>query len=144
MFAFPIALAIAAEAGILSTKHLNTLTETPGSIINVKFFCSAILAAVYFANYKRGNAGRNKLIGFLLLIGVAYSAIGFYSGYMGRLGIFFWIFIVLAGTKRFYEIILREKITNICCLAIYTLYFILYFGVLGFSQVVPYDIILII
>ena len=141
MFAFPTMLKIVAEIGILSTKHLNTFLDTKGSIINVKFFACLILAAVFFANYFRRREKSDKEYGFLMLAGTVYSAVGFYSGYVGRLANFFWIFIVVAIVNLNNQLFTKERDRILVTALIAVAYFVLYFVIVGNNQIVPYDFV---
>ena len=48
------------------------------------------------ALFERGRACfvKDKEYGFLMMLGMIYSGIGFYSGYVGRMSNFFWVFII--------------------------------------------------
>ncbi len=141
IFGFSIAISTVVDLGLLSERHLATFEITDGSLINIKFFSSLILVAVLFASYHRRQNKDDKYMGLLLLLGVAYSAIGFYSGYLGRLAMLFWVFIILVGGDTICQTMQKENHRSAACLAVAILYFILYFCVLGFNELIPYSFI---
>jgi uncharacterized membrane protein len=138
--AFPTVLDVIGKIGLLSKKHLDTLLDTEGSIINVKFFASAILTAVYAVNYYRNRQRRDKFLCFLMLVGTIYSAIGFYSGYVGRMANFFWVFIIIALADLIGQLSSKKYSRIVISLLVGVLYFVCYFAVLGFDVIIPYDI----
>ena len=75
------------------------------------------------------------------MTGVAYSAVGFYSGYLGRLADFFWPFAIFMLWQLLSETEEKPlvKITIMYIIAI--AYFILAFVIMGTNQLIPYDII---
>ena len=139
IFAFPAMLDFVIELGILTTRHYETFMEMPGSIVNVKFFTGAILAAIMIANYCRRELKFDKQYSLLLLLGTAYSAIGFYSGYLGRLSMFFWIFIIMVGGEMLCQLFKKDRHRFTICGAIAVSYFLIYFCVLGFNAIIPYS-----
>ena len=138
--AFPAMLSFVVECGLLSPKHYATLMEMPGSIINVKFFAAAILTVVYAINYRRSRLRRDKFLSFLMLIGAVYSAIGFYSGYVGRMSNFFWVFIVIAGVDLLGQLSEKKYSRVILSIVLGVLYFVGYYAVLGLGEIIPYSI----
>ena len=141
LFAFPQALRLVGELGILPQKYLDTFLATPGSIINVNFAMAVILCGVFFANYFRRRSQSDKEYGFLMMFGMIYSAIGFYSGYFGRLSNFFWVFIIIAIVNMVNQLFEKERDKMIVNALISIAYFVLYFVVLGLNEIVPYSII---
>ena len=140
--AFPFLLDFVVKLGILSPRHYATLMELKGSIINIKFVASAILAAILIVNYLRRRKNTDKQYALLMLLGVAYSAIGFYSGYIGRLAMFFWILIIPYLGKMICQLFEKESHRVLACSVVAISYFLLYFCVLGFNAIVPYDFII--
>lgn len=137
------ALQILASAGILSPKHYITFINTEGSFLNFNFLICGVLTLVSAFHYKnhRNNNHLNKHNLIILMAGVAYSAIGFYSGYLGRLADFFWPFAILM----LWQLITETQETPLKKIAImYAIaiaYFILAFVIMGTNQLIPYDII---
>ena len=136
---FPMLLNFVLELGILPERHYLTFIEMPGSLVNIKFFAAAIMSGILLASYHRNNQQLDKQYGLLLLLGAAYSAVGFYSGYLGRLGMFFWIFAVMAGGDLICQLGKKESHRIAICSTVAILYFIVYFCVLGMNQIMPYD-----
>ena len=139
---FPFLLDFVSELGILSARHYTTFMEIEGSIINIKFFASIILAAILVANYLRRGKDADKQYALLMFLGAAYSAVGFYSGYVGRLAIFFWILIIPYLGKMICQLFEKESHRVLVCSVVAISYFLLYFCVLGFNAIVPYDFII--
>ena len=137
------ALQVLSSAGILSPKHFATFINTEGSFLNFNFLICSLLTLVSAFHYKnhRNNNHLNKHNLIILMAGVAYSAIGFYSGYLGRLADFFWPFAILM----LWQLITESKETPLKKVAImYVIaiaYFILAFVIMGTNQLIPYDII---
>ena len=142
VLAFPTLLNFVINLGILTTRHYETFMEMPGSIINIKFFTAAILAAIMLANYRRRELKFDKQYSLLLLLGAAYAAVGFYSGYLGRLAVFFWIFIVMIGGEMLCQLFKKDRHRFAICSAAAILYFLVFFCVLGFEAIIPYSIAL--
>lgn len=138
--AFPAMLSFVMEIGLLSPKHYATFMETPGSLINIKFFAAAILTVIYAINYRRSKLRRDKFLSFLMLIGTVYSAIGFYSGYVGRMSNFFWVFIVIAGVDLLGQLSEKKYSRVILSIMLGVLYFVGYYAVLGLGEIIPYSI----
>ena len=138
VLAFPALLNIVVDLHIMSDRHYVTFMEMPGSIVNIKFFAAAIAAIVLIANYFRRNKQIDKQYSLLMLLGVAYSAIGFYSGYLGRLAMFFWIFIIMFTGKLLCQLFEKENHRIAICSAVAIIYFIVYFCILGFNAIMPY------
>ncbi len=137
------ALQILSSAGVLSPKHFATFINTEGSLLNFNFLICGFLAFISALHYRnhRNNNHLNKHNLIILMVGVAYSAIGFYSGYLGRLADFFWPFAILM----LWQLISETKETPLKKVAImYAVaiaYFILAFVIMGTNQLIPYDII---
>ncbi len=142
LFALPQVLNIVSQLGILPQKHLDTFLATPGSIINVKFFAATILTGVFFANYFRRRDKKDKEYGFLMMLGMIYSGIGFYSGYVGRMATFFWVFIIIAIVNLINQLFKQERDKLVVNSLIAVSYFVLYFVVLGFDEIIPYSFII--
>jgi len=140
LFAFSPLLKLIGELGILPQKHLDTFLATPGSIINIKFFASTILTGVFFANYFRRRDKKDKEYGFLMMFGMIYSGLGFYSGYFGRMSTFFWVFIIIAVVNLINQLFKQERDKLIVNSLIAVSYFVLYFAVFGFDEIIPYSI----
>lgn len=138
IFAFPALLELVVNLGIMSERHYYTFMEMKGSIINIKFFAAFVAAVTLIANYHRRQKVIDKQYALLMLLGVAYAAIGFYSGYLGRLAMFFWIFIVMFLGKLICQFFEKENHRVAVCGAVAIIYFVLYFCVLGFNQIMPY------
>ena len=143
LFAFPQVLHLIGELGLLPQKHLDTLLATPGSLINIKFFAATILTGVFFANFFRRRDKKDKEYGFLMMLGMIYSGIGFYSGYVGRMSNFFWVFIIIAIVNLINQLFKQERDKLIVNSAIAVSYFVLYFAVFGFDAIFPYSTILL-
>lgn len=141
IFAFPALLDFVIELGILSKRHYDTFMEMPGSLVNIKFFAAFILSGALLANYNRVKSVFYKQYSLLMLLGTAYAAVGFYSGYLGRLAMFFWIFIILFAGKFICELFKKEYHRVAVCSAVAIAYFVLYFCVLGFNNIMPYDFV---
>ncbi len=139
VLAFPALLNFVINMGILSERHYETFMAMPGSLINVKFFAAAVLGLIMLANYHRREIRFDKQFSLLLLLGMAYSAVGFYSGYLGRLATFFWIFIVMIGSELLCQLFKKDHHRILICSAVAILYFVLYFCVLGMNEVMPYS-----
>lgn len=139
VLAFPFLLSLVVQSGILSARHYNTLMEIEGSIVNIKFAAAAVLAAILIANFLRRRKLADKQYALLMLLGVAYSAVGFYSGYIGRLAFFFWIFIIPYLGKMICQLFEKERYRIAVCSVVAIGYFLLYFCVLGFNAIIPYD-----
>lgn len=139
VLAFPALLDFVISLGILTERHYETFMEMPGSIINIKFFAAAILAAIMLANYHRRELKFDKQYSLLLLLGTAYAAVGFYSGYLGRLAVFFWIFIVMIGGEMLCQLFKKDRHRFAVCSAVAIVYFLVYFCVLGFEAIIPYS-----
>ncbi|MBR3378522.1 EpsG family protein [Candidatus Saccharibacteria bacterium] len=137
---FPSILSFVSSIGLLSLKHISTLMGTPGSIINIKFAACLALTVIYLINYLRSNSRRDKFFCFLMLSGVLYSAVGFYSGYVGRLANFFWIFIVFAAVDLLGQLTNKKYSRIIISVLLGVLYFVVYYGILGFDAVIPYSV----
>ena len=136
---FPTLLNFVLELGILPERHYLTFMEMPGSLLNIKFFAAIIMAPILLAAYHRRGELRDKQYGLLLLLGTAYAAVGFYSGYLGRLAMFFWIFIVMAAGDLICQLAKKESHRIAICATAAVLYFVVYFCVLGFNAILPYD-----
>ena len=93
------------------------------------------------ANYHRRELLFDKQYGLLLLLGAAYSAVGFYSGYLGRLSMFFWIFIIMIAGEMLYQLTKKNRLRVAICSAVAILYFVVYFFVFGFNAIFPYDFV---
>ncbi len=139
LFAFPSLLNFIAGAGILPEKHYNTFLDSGGSIININFFCSTILTAILFANYHRRGNPDDKSFSFLMLAGAIYSAVGFYSGYFGRLSTLFWVFIVIIASDLLCQLFEKNGHRFVACAAVAISYFLLYYCVIGFNAIMPYS-----
>lgn len=139
ILAFPALLDFVIQLGFLTERHYETFMGMPGSIVNVKFFFGIILAAIMIANYCRRELVFDKQYGILLLLGSAYAAVGFYSGYLGRLAMFFWIFIIMIGGEMICQVFKKDRHRFPICGAIAILYFLVYFCVLGFNAIIPYS-----
>ncbi|MCQ2571043.1 MAG: EpsG family protein [Candidatus Saccharibacteria bacterium] len=139
ILAFPALLKFVIDLGILSNRHYETFMEMPGSLVNVKFFAAAILSGVLIANYCRTQKLFYKQYSLLMLLGTAYAAVGFYSGYLGRLAMFFWIIIAMFIGKFICQLFEKENHRVAVCSAVAIGYFVLYFCVLGFNAIMPYD-----
>ncbi len=142
LFAFPQLIRLIGQFGLLPQKHLDTLLATEGSLINVKFYASVILAGVFFANFFRRRDKKDKEYGFLMMLGMIYSAIGFYSGYIGRLSNFFWVFIIIAIVNLINQLFKQERDKMLMNALIAVVYFVLYFVILGFDAIMPYGVAL--
>ena len=79
------------------------------------------------------------LYGFLMMLGMIYSGIGFYSGYIGRMSTFFWVFIIIGMVNLVNQLFKqeRDKLLVNCLIAVS--YFVLYFAVFGFDEILPYS-----
>jgi hypothetical protein len=141
MFALPFAISLVSDLGILSQKHLDTLLGGDGSLININFFATFILAIAFILNTRRTKSDNDRQKSILMLAGVSYSAIGFYSGYLGRLSTLFWIFIVMAIVDIVAQLFQKESHRVAISSAVAIVYFVLYFGILGFSQIMPYSLL---
>ena len=141
MFALPFTISLVSDLGILSQKHLDTLLSGDGSLININFFATFILAIAFILNTRRTKSDSDRQKSILMLAGVSYSAIGFYSGYLGRLSTLFWIFIITAIVDIVAQLFQKESHRVAISSAVAIVYFVLYFGVLGFSQIMPYSLL---
>lgn len=134
-FAYPYLLAIVSDIGIISEKHLETFAATDGAIINVKFILSLVMAIVFLVNYRRTDNLRDKNLGIILLGGTVYSSVGFYSGYLGRLAILFWVFIIVAIVEMIWQVFEKDRHRISAVLGASAVYFILYYSILGFGAI---------
>lgn len=139
VLAFPALLEFVIDLGIISQRHYATFMEIEGSLINVKFFAALIAAAALIANYNRRKKLIDKQYSLLMLLGVSYAAVGFYSGYLGRLAIFFWIFIIMFAGKLLCQLFTKESHRIAICSAVAIMYFIVYFYLLEFNALIPYS-----
>jgi len=137
--AFPVVIQTAVSFKLVPEKHIDTLLGYDGSLINVKFVCATILAGVLLANYHRRKQLKDRQMAFLMLIGMTFAAVGFYSGYLGRLAMFFWIFILLIGADLLRQLCEKDRTRSTICLLVAVGYFVLYFCVLGFNAIMPYS-----
>ena len=76
-----------------------------------------------------------------MLVGTIYSAVGFYSGYVGRLANFFWVFIVIAITKLVLKLCEKPKNQAALVLGLGVLYFVIYYAVIGLNAIIPYSFV---
>ncbi len=141
LLAFPLMIDFASSIGILSKKHLLTLLTTGGSLVNIKFIGALFLAIIYLLNYRRERDKIDKTLGVLMLVGTIYSAVGFYSGYVGRLANFFWVFIVIAGTKLILKLCEKPKNQAAIVLGLGVVYFVIYYAIIGLNEIVPYSFV---
>ena len=139
LFAFPYILDFVVKAGVLSERHLSTFMSIEGSLVNVKFFAAIILSAILIASYHRRKELVDKQLGALMLTGAVYSSVGFYSGYLGRLAMLFWVFIIIIFGDILCQLFEKKSHRIISCMAVAIAYFVLYFGILGFNEIVPYS-----
>ena len=139
IFAFPFLIELVMNIGLLPEKHYETLLGADGSVINIKFFTALALTTVLFANYHRKNAPNDKQLLSLMLLGVSYSAVGFYSSYLGRLSEFFWVFIIIIASDIICQLFEKESCRIGVNLAAAIIYFVIYFGILGFNAIIPYS-----
>ncbi len=137
------ALLILTTVRIVSQKHYYTFVDTSGSLLNFNFLiCGslALIGALHYRHHKNANPVNEHMLP-IIMTGAAYSAIGFYSGYLGRLADFFWPFAIFM----LWQIISETKeppLTKIATIyAIAVAYFLLAFVILGTNQLIPYDII---
>lgn len=137
--ALPIVIEIAISSGILSARHLQTFFAMDGSIINIKFAVSLILALVLLASYHRRKEQSDKQYGLLMLLGTSYAATGFYSAYLGRLALFFWIFDIVIISDIICQLFEKDKHRVAVGMTIAVLYFIVYFGIAGMNELMPYS-----
>lgn len=140
VLAFPKLLDIVVSLHIMSERHYTAFMEMPGSLINIKFFAAAVAAVVLIANYFRRNKQIDKQYSLLMLLGVAYAAIGFYSGYFGRLALFFWIFVIMFAIKLICQLFEKENHRVAVCSVAVILYFVVYFCVFGLNAIMPYSL----
>lgn len=137
---FPSILSFVSSIGLLSPKHISTLMGTPGSVVNIKFISCLTLTIIYAINYLRSKSQRDKFLCFLTLFGTLYSAVGFYSGYVGRLANFFWIFIIIALVDLLGQLTDKKYSRIIISVLLGVLYFVVYYGILGFDAIIPYSV----
>ena len=137
--AFPTVVETAVSLKVVPEKHVDTLLGYDGSLINVKFVGATILAGILLANYHRRKQLKDRQMAFLMLIGMTFAAVGFYSGYLGRLAMFFWIFILLIGADLLRQLCEKDRTRSAICLLVAVGYFVIYFCVLGFNAIVPYS-----
>ena len=76
-----------------------------------------------------------------MLVGTVYSAVGFYSGYVGRMANFFWVFIIIAAVDLIGQLSDKKYSRIVISLALGILYLVIYYAVLGFDVVLPYSIV---
>jgi len=139
IFAFKTALEIITKTGLLPQKHYETLLQYDGSLINVSFAITVVLSGILLANYWRNKNVNEKQLGFLMLAGVSYSAIGFYSGYLGRIAVFFWVFGIAILGNIIDQCFEKKSQRNAVNLVVAIGYFVLYYCVLGFNELIPYS-----
>jgi hypothetical protein len=139
VFAFPFVIKFATDMHLLSERQMYALQEYEGSLMNLKFVGSLVLACVAIANYHRRGEAFDKQMSLLMLVGVSYSAIGFYSAYLGRLSMLFWIFIIMYAFDILCQVSKKESHRVAACLSIAIGYFVVYFCVLGFNELMPYS-----
>ena len=137
--AYPHLLAMVGDIGIISEKHLETFAATDGSIINVKFILSLVMSIVFLINYRRTNNLRDKNLGIILLGGTVYSAVGFYSAYLGRLAILFWVFIIVSIVEMIWQIFEKDRHRIAVVLGSSAVYFLLYYSILGLGAIALLD-----
>lgn len=139
IFAFPTIINLGVNMGLVSEKHLVTFLEAEGSIINIKFFGALSLFSILLANYKRTKSISDKQMSLLMLVGILYAGVGFHSGYLGRIAMFFWIFIIIAAIDVICQLLEKERHRAIAGVTCATLYFVFYYLVLGLNSILPYS-----
>ena len=136
---FPLLIQFLATSGILSAKHYETLTNDFGSFYNFNFLICVVLGAFSFF-YFRKKPTANHLTP-LILLGANYSALGFYSSYLGRLADFFWPFAILLTWQILDTFKLSNRVKITLTLAASIIYFFLAYVIMGTDEILPYGFI---
>lgn len=143
-FLYGPALNFLVESSLLPVKHYETFMDTEGSLLNFNFIICAIIAIIAAFHYRsrKNNNPVNENYLPIITAGAAYAAIGFYSGYLGRLADFFWPFAVMMIWNILNET--KEKpLKKIAIMYIIALaYFILAFVIMGTNELFPYNTII--
>lgn len=139
LFAYPLIINTAFSLGIFSEKHVATFLDAEGSLINIKFIGAIALAMIFLASKHRRDSIEDKQMSTLMIAGTIYSAIGFYSAYLGRLAMLFWVFIIMLGVDLVCQLSQKESRRVAISLAVAISYFVIYYCVLGLNAIVPYD-----
>ena len=137
------ALLILTNSNILPAKHYSTFVDTEGSLLNFNFLICGLMAIIGGFHYRRhknkNHLNENNLP--IIMMGVAYSAIGFYSGYLGRLADFFWPYAVLMMWNILLETDEPQHRKIIFLYGTAIAYFFLAFVIMGNNKLLPYGII---
>ena len=143
-FLYGPALNFLVKSSLLPEKHYDTFMDTEGSLLNFNFIICASIAVVAAFHYRRHKNKNPVNESYLPIItaGAAYAAVGFYSGYLGRLADFFWPFAVMMIWNILNET--KEKpLKKIAIIYIIALaYFILAFIIMGTNELFPYNIVI--
>ena len=137
------ALQVLTTVRIVSQKHYYTFVDTSGSLLNFNFLiCGslALIGALHYRHHKNTNSVNEHMLP-IIMTGAAYSAIGFYSGYLGRLADFFWPFAIFMLWQIISETKESPLVKMIIMYSIAIAYFLLAFVIMGTNQLIPYDVI---
>ena len=144
LFIFPKFITLLLDTGLMPGKYANTLELYGGSIINFDFVIFLSLAALLALTRKKNNSASFSLNTYSVLIilcGLFYASLGFYSAYIGRMADYFWPFVVFGfwlGIDRFKDSPALKRFVFIAALAGY---FALVYFVLGNTQIIPFRLL---
>lgn len=139
LVAIPLIIRAIAAIGFMPEKHLDSLTTTGWSLINVRFVMTALLSVYFLIHYSRTKEQDDKTFGFLMMLGVIYSSFGFWSSYFGRFSYFFWVVIAIAIAELINRLGKKDATRMALVLAFGVAYFILEFAIVGSDEIIPYS-----
>jgi hypothetical protein len=143
LFVLPRLLPIIISSGLLPQKYLDAFGSFTSNLMNFDFLFFIALVFLLLITKNRNNSfseKQNQLFILLVLAGVCYSGIGFFSAYLGRFSDFFWPFIVVSlwsiidrfkDTRRFKQALL---------LGVMLAYFTTTTILMGNSELMPYGL----
>ena len=140
----PRIIDLVVSSGILPFKQVQALVggNFDGSILNFGFFAFTTLFAIAVCYFRpKPNDKQDDVYAALLGVGAMYAALGFYSGYLGRLADLFWMVLLIVIWKvlgKFSDSI-RLKILLMTIFSL--LYFLVVYVVIGAGEVLPYQTI---
>ena len=143
LFAVPRLLPFIIDNELLPQKYLDTFSSFSSNLMNFDFLFFCILAFLLLITRQRANSYSDRVNRFftvLVLAGVCYSGMGFFSAYLGRFSDFFWPFVIIASwllIDRF-EDNQRFKQTVFICVTLF--YFTITTIVMGNSELIPYGL----
>lgn len=137
----PLGIEGLARSGLLSKKHFGALMDHAGSMMNYHFWIYLIGAGVAgaLAGWKKNR--QMALLIPIMLVASVYAALGFYSGYLGRIADFFWPIAIYMGWNTLKILPMRPKTQVATALVVAVVYFVLVYGWMGTNEILPYRMI---